>query len=250
MKRFRLTALAALLLAALMPSLAWAGEAEDVLGKIRDKYEKFEAGLTDMTMTMDITAKTPGQDVMMEQKIYRKGDRTRIESFVKNPETGKPEARTHTILINDGRESWMMSPFAGRRKMPAGPEAPKTDDWWSMITEKARVTGEERVNGREAYVIRIEGEKGGPEARMWVEKKDLTLLKAESAQEGRTANWVFSDFKRAGEWELPYRTEMFADGKLSAVTVVRSVDLNKGLPDDLFDLKRPMPWEEPAPEGK
>ena len=44
------------------------------------------------------------------------------------------------------------------------------------------------------------------------------------------------DFRKVkGDWELPYKTEMYGNNELMSTTLVKSVEINKGLSDDLFN---------------
>jgi len=55
-------------------------------------------------------------------------------------------------------------------------------------------------------------------------------------QDGKISTALFSDFKKlTGDWQFPYKTEMYQDKTLLSTMIVKSVAVNKGLSDDLFN---------------
>jgi len=63
------------------------------------------------------------------------------------------------------------------------------------------------------------------------------LVKGEgTGAQGKTAAWLNSDFNKIkGDWEIPYKTEMYVDGEIMSTSTVKSVKINEGLSDDLFN---------------
>jgi hypothetical protein len=47
-----------------------------------------------------------------------------------------------------------------------------------------------------------------------------------------------SNFRKVEKWEMPYTTEVFADGKLMTKSTIKTLNINKGLSDDLFDADK------------
>ena len=64
------------------------------------------------------------------------------------------------IIICDGKDTWMISPFMGKQKLSyeEGREYQMGTDWWKFISEKTKVVGVERVGERECYVLDVEEE--------------------------------------------------------------------------------------------
>ena len=108
--------------------------------------------------------------------------------------------------------------------------------WWELISEKTKIVGTEQVGGRECYVVEIKEEES-PFTRMWLDKENLVLIKGEYKEaEGEITLWVYSDFKKIKDnWEIPYKIQMYVDGNLAGSLLVKSLEINKGLSDDLFD---------------
>jgi outer membrane lipoprotein-sorting protein len=50
---------------------------------------------------------------------------------------------------------------------------------------------------------------------------------------------IFSDLKKVkGQWEMPYKTEMYAKGKLMSTVVITALQVNKGIADDQFNADK------------
>lgn len=222
----------------LFSAFAWGEDQKDVLERIKQKYEGFDKGVKDMQLSMEVSTNAMGQPVKAEQTIFRKGEKARIESTVTPPGEASAGPKK-TVFIYDGKDTWMLSPGKEAQKLPQDASAQmKTDEkWWDRVLGKAKVKGEEKKAGRDAYVIEIPAEKGTPASTLWVDKNALVLLEAESqAADGKPAKWVFSDFKKvADDWEMPFRTEMYVGDALQSTSTIKSFQVNKGISDDLFN---------------
>jgi outer membrane lipoprotein-sorting protein len=144
-----------------------------------------------------------------------------------------------TIIIYDGKDTWMISSFTGKKKKLSGKDEKQYQrerNWWKLISEKAKLLGTEKVGKRECYVVEIEEEEY-PFTKLWLDKRSLVLIKNESkGTEGEIILLIHSDLRKIkGDWEMPYKTEMYTDGELMATSLVKSIKINKGLSDDLFD---------------
>jgi hypothetical protein len=70
-----------------------------------------------------------------------------------------------------------------------------------------------------------------------MDKKNLYMVKSEGeGTDGEIILMVNSDFRKVkGDWEMPYKTEMYGDNELMFTLLVKSIEINKGVSDDLFD---------------
>jgi outer membrane lipoprotein-sorting protein len=225
-------------------SVGVAAEWADILKDIKAKYAPYKQAIKDMTMEQEMKATTPQGEMTSTSKMYRKGEKYRVESTTKMPpmpQMPKEMQEMKAIVINDGKDIWMISPFSGKQKLPEEQKKMQRSesDWWDLISDKAKVTGSENVGGRDCYVIEIVEQKDLPYTKMWLDKKALVLTKAENkAPNGETVQAVFSDFKKMKDWETPYKTEVTSAGKPLSVIVIKSLEINKGLSDDLFDATK------------
>ena len=155
------------------------------------------------------------------------------------PDMPKGMGEMETVIIYDGEDLWMISSFSGKKKLSdeEAHEYQTERNWWDLISEKAKIVGTEKVDKRECYVVETKEEKEFPFTRIWLDKKSLDLIKGERKQpKEETMLWVHSDFKKVkGDWEVPYKTEIYTGEKLVSTFLVKSLEINKGLSDDLFD---------------
>jgi outer membrane lipoprotein-sorting protein len=64
------------------------------------------------------------------------------------------------------------------------------------------------------------------------------LVKYEGVVSGKNMVLVNSEFKKVnGDLEMPYKMVMTADGKPMMTSTVKSIEVNKGLDDKLFDIE-------------
>jgi len=211
-----------------------------VLEQAKAKYAKFEEEVKDITIVQEMKMVTEEGEITEEMKMLKKGKKFRIENVMQMPEVPEiPEEMALTnVIIYDGKDTWMISPFMGKQKLPyeEGKEYQAGMGWWELISEKAKIVGTKKVGGRECYVVEIKEEESAF-TRLWLDKKNLVLIKYESKEaEGETTLLVYSDFRKIKDnWEMPYKTQMYVDGKLMGTFLIKSLEINKGLSDELFD---------------
>lgn len=208
---------------------------QSILKQAKTKYAKFEKEVKDMTIVREMTMTTSEGKMTSESKVFKKGKKFRIENTMQIPDM---PSGMKTIIIYDGKETWMISPMRGKKKLSQEEQKQyQTGDWWDFLSEKGQLVGTEKVGKRDCYIVQIKEQKESPYTKVWLDKKDLVLVKAESKEsKGETMLMVFSDFRKIKDkWEMPYMTEMYVDGKLASTILVKSLKTNTGLSDDLFD---------------
>lgn len=221
------------------------GLAEDlstIAKEAQARYAKFEKEVKDMTIVQETVMSEPKMTSQM--KMLRKGEKFRMEVKIKMQMPEEAEmppgmGQMETIIIYDGKDTWMISSFTGKKKKLSGKDEKQYQrerNWWKLISEKAKLLGTKKIGKRECYVVEIE-DKEYPFTKLWLDKKNLVLIKGESkGAEGEIILLIHSDFRKIkGDWEMPYKTEMYTDGELMATSLVKSIKINKGLSDDLFD---------------
>lgn len=230
--------------------------AEDIAGiraQLQAKYAKFDKLVKDLKMDMDVSmavseekGKKGGAETMTSvNTMYYKEPKFRMDSKMS---MGPKGGEMTTTVIFDGEQMWMVS-MMGTHKLGDKDQAKYAKDrswkWWNYLTEGGAVTGSEEVGGRDCWVIEFAQpkEKDGarpPFSRLWLDKARLVQVKAEfPIDKGKTGMALYSDVRPAiGKLELPHKTEMYADGKLAMTSVIRSIEYNKGIADELFDAKK------------
>ena len=238
----RLLFLATLVLAVFSTSV-FAQDTQAILKQAADKCAEFEAQVKDMHMVQTMATYTEEGKIEAEQTVYTQGDKSRIEMAMELPKTdgmvvGDSLGTLRTVMINNGTEAWMFSPFGGKQQLTqeeAERNAPARN-CWGFFPDNARVSGSETLNGRDCYVVDVVEE--GIATRLWLDKTNFIPVQGESKDSTGTESykWVHSDFHHIqGDWEYPYHTEMYDGKDLAATMTVTALEVNQGLSADLFD---------------
>jgi outer membrane lipoprotein-sorting protein len=213
---------------------------------MRDNCTKFMGDVKDLTMSMDMTNKSPQGSMASTSTLYSKGDKFRAEIAMKEMPGGGAMpagmAGMKTIVIKDGVNVWMVNPMTGKMKLPAADANRYRGQWLcsDYIPQTAEIVGSEAVGGRDCYVVADKDPKA-TFSKLWIDKKNYHLLKLEGKPEkGQPAMVaIFSDFRKvAGDWEVPYMTQVDMGTDVASTIAVTSVAVNKGLKDDLFNADK------------
>lgn len=228
--------------------LGFSQSVSDILRKAESNYKNFNQDFKDIAIVFDAKMYTPEGEMTSEAKLFTKGEKFRSEILMQFPESaGMPEGMGSmlVVVIFDGQDTWMISPFMGKKKLTAVQAEEQTYyqagmNWWKSISSKAKYIGIERINNRECYVLEIEAEGASLYGKVWVDKNNLFLVQTDGINDsGQTMRMILSDFRKAkGSWELPYKIEMFLDEVQTMTVLTKSLEINKGLSDDLFDADK------------
>lgn len=217
-------------------ALTW----DELKAKIEEKYEEFNSEIKDMQMVMQVESKgMPGQGPA-ESKMFVKGEKYRMESKMNMPEgSGMPAGMKEmkSIIIFDGKDTWAINPFTGKKKLPAQEGARSNQMvWWEDLPANGKIIGTEKVGEKDCYVVQTWDEEEDSKLKGWIDKENLTLVRLKyENEEGKTFTVVNSDFENLEDWQMPYTTKVLAGGEEVSKTVIKSIEINKGLSDDLFD---------------
>ncbi|MBU4304508.1 MAG: outer membrane lipoprotein-sorting protein [Candidatus Omnitrophica bacterium] len=210
-----------------------------VLQQIKAKYSQFGNDIQDISITQQMTTVAPEGTMVIEMTLLQKGKKFRSEGSMNMPGAPSGMGPMKTTVIFDGKDTWMIAPMMGKKKLSPqeSKDQQKDKNWWELVSEQAKITGMEQTGGRECYVVAMNDPENAPFTRMWLDKNNLVLMKMESKGRKREPVVIeFSDFKKVkGEWEMPYKTEMYANGKLMSTIQVKALQVNKGVADEQFD---------------
>ncbi|MBN1695143.1 outer membrane lipoprotein-sorting protein [candidate division WOR-3 bacterium] len=231
-------------------ALTWA----ELKAQIEAKYSSFSDEVNDMEMVMEAETKAmegmqgPGPS---EIKMFRKGNKYRMEMKMSMPEgAGMPAGMGDmtNIMIFDGKDLWSVNQFAGKTKIEADADAAKGDqmNWWKDMPENGKIIGSEKIGDKDCYVVEAwdidtSSIKTGEENKIkgWIEKGTLLLIQSEfRGAKDETFKAVNSNFQKVEKWELPYTTEIYTGGKLITKTAIKTLKINQGLSDELFDADK------------
>jgi len=220
----------------------------DILRKAESNYKNFNQDFKDTAMVFDAKIYTPEGEMTSEMKLFTKGEKSRSETLIQFPEAeGMPEGMGSmlVVVIFDGQDTWMISPFVGKMKLTDVQAEEQMQyqtgmNWWKFISDKTKYVGIEKIGGRECYLLELEIERESPYKRIWVDKDRLFLVQAEGDNiDGEKVRTIFSDFRKVkGSWELPYKIEVFINEVQTMTVLTKSLEINKGLSDDLFDADK------------
>ena len=220
----------------------------DILRKAESNYKNFNQDLKDMAMVFNTKIYMPEGEMTSEMKLFTKGEKSRSEIMMQFPESANmPEGMDSmlVVVISDGQDTWMISPFVGKKKLTTEQAEEQMQyqmgmNWWRSISDKAKYIGIERINNRECYVLKIEAEGDSLDTKIWVDKNNLFLVQTENKSDsGKTMRMIFSDFRKIKDnWELAYKTEGFTDEEPFMTILLKSFEINQGLSDGLFDVDK------------
>jgi len=236
---------AALLAALLLPCAALAADA-------RSAVEAFVARLAgaavaDLTIEQTFTLYHPdGRHPQStgEQRVWTKiPRRQRVEQVME----GRREVRLSVgdqVWIRTGDGRVYEAPPAERQRdrthlvMPFRRTAADVLAEWRALGVRDDVSHVTRVAGRPLTVIGAQaGDRDAPSVWLDGERGVVRVIRREKLPKGEgTVDLTFSEHRPlTGAFAFPYRQEAFVDGKLLLLVVVRSVAVNTGPPDALFD---------------
>ena len=179
-----------------------------------------------------------------EQRVWIKVPRRqRVEQVV--------EGRRQVRLSTEG-QVWLRSADGRVSEAPAGdrerdrthlvvPFRRTADDLlaeWRSLGVRDDVSHVTRLAGRAVTVIGAKpGERDTPSVWLDPDHGVVRLIRRERLPRGEgVVDLAFSEHRRlAGAFFFPHRQEAFVDGKLVVLIVVRTITVNTGLADTLFD---------------
>jgi outer membrane lipoprotein-sorting protein len=207
---------------------------KDIYSRIKKKYTNFEKEVKDIKLMQETNADYKKGNLTTKMDVMKKGVKFRVDALMNMPGMDKEMKST---IIYDGKDTWMMSALMGKQKITGDIQSQyqPEKDWWGLLSKNAKVKGIEVIDKRKCYVI--EFEKDSPFERLWLDQENLVLIKGESEiTQGQNMMWIYSDFKKIkDEWEFPYKTKIFVNDQLVSDVVIKSLEINTGLRDELFD---------------
>lgn len=207
------------------------------LAKIAAAYSRYGQDFADMTIKQKMTIHTPQGEMNQASQLFRKGDKFRIDSQMEIPNAPAAMGKMETTVLYDGMNTWMSSPFTGKRQLPATEAAHYANqrNFSRFINQSSRITGEETVGGRACYVLETTDENKVP-LKLWIDKDHFTLVQGEAKQSEGTIRWTGSDFRKVkGDWEMAYETKVYLNDELLSTVDIESVQTNTGLSDAIFN---------------
>ena len=220
---------------------------DNIVKQAEARQKKFFDGIKDMTLVQDSVTNTPQGQINGSMTMMMKGKKYRMTSSMDMPGGGQGQmpGKMETVAVYDGKEAWMVTPFTGKQKLPPDQieQMDAANVWWTKALDGATLAGSETVDGHDCWVIEAAPAKAGEPGehgrftKLWLDKKSLNQVRAEAeGPQGRPVVMKFSDFRdlKPG-YEIPYKTQSYIGDQMVSEMTVKSVEIDKGLADDLFD---------------
>jgi outer membrane lipoprotein-sorting protein len=238
-------ALALMMIVAGMVFTADRASADDFskfIEKAKKGYEKHLSAFQDETIVEEMKTTTAAGEMITLNTIYRKGGKTRIDSEIKMSgsaaKAGMPDSVVSTV-VSDGTDYWIVAPNGKTRKLTReeADQYKGQDYLWSLILARAEMAGSEKLGERDCYIVALPRE-DRPKLKVWMDKDTWAIVSVETPSgAGEATKTMNSDFRKSPDgWEIPYKTKTYMGDRLVSTLVVKSVEFDKGLADDLFSI--------------
>ena len=232
----------AILVCLFLTNVSYSMDWPTLVKNAKARHQEFLKDVKDMELMQEMTVYGEGGANKSEVKMYKKGEKSRIEANMQMGQASEMPpgmANMQIIVIDDGVDTWMISSFAGKTKVSPEEKIEQRNDWdwWRLVTGKATITGSERVEKRDCFVVKTTPSEEFPFNKLWVDKSTYFMVKGEAKDDGgKETMIIFKDFRKVkGKWEMPYYNEAYHDGNLFMTFKITSAKINKGLSDALFD---------------
>jgi outer membrane lipoprotein-sorting protein len=205
-----------------------------ILRDAQTRCERQHALIRDMTLHQSITTASDQGPVQSQQTVYEKGKQSRMEMTMQAGDSTNPPM-TITVISN-GTQAWMISPYTGKRQMPEADTRQHNagTDCWDFTPANSSIGGSDLLQGHDCYIVNLN--KDSVQHRLWLDKTSLNVLQGISFSGTDSVRWVLSDFRKIiGDYEYPYKVEMFDGDEVINTMLVESVAVNMALSDTLFD---------------
>ncbi len=211
--------------------------AKDIVKKAENMYKGKAEKVKDMTMIQTTNIDIRGQKMTTKQTIYKKGDKSKVESVIYMGEN-----KMESSVINDGENIYVIS-MGQVQTMPndkSKNNGIEDSFWWKEAGDSLKLVGEEKVKGINCYVLEYIGgaEKGN---KIWVDKEKYLIRKAITTDEqlggtmGGPIEMYFEEYKNIKNMvDIPFLVTAYLNGNKVIETKTENVKVNTGLSDDIF----------------
>jgi outer membrane lipoprotein-sorting protein len=219
----------------MVPGYLCAITSEELSKLLKDRATQFDNTIQDLVMEVETILLKDGKEVgRSRSKVFRKGDKVRIESTMETPH----EEGILSTMVYDGENAWILTPMGKAIKIE---DIPKEQiDPTRFIPQDARILGEERIDDQVCYVV--EYTEFRMAYKLWIERSRLIPLRMEIAPEGEEdippTIISFKDYRKVeGLWGLPYKTIVESSPHTKAISYIKRLEVNKGVDEALFEVK-------------
>ncbi len=215
----------------------FATSVKTIVGEMNERYRKIMEESGAIRITQEINSIANGAEISSTQIVLKKGSKYRISTVSK---MDIDIEKIKNVILFDGIDLWFISPFVGITLMPKDQslKAGVFDDFSKIIPFSSILSGTEKINGEDCYVLKTQEELDLPFSKIWVSKSRFVPLKASGNMSKKTVNLIFSDYKKINDiWGIPYKIQTFLEDSIVSSTIVTSVETGMNISDEIFDVK-------------
>jgi outer membrane lipoprotein-sorting protein len=232
-----------LLLLTLLAPLVGVANAQDpecagLVARVQAQCDRFIAEVYDMTVVQTLRS----ADTDTQQRVYRKGAKSRVETITESLSQdlgtiSKSPTSKSAVWIYDGTDGWIIEDGKSKTKIPSTDlqAYTSTNSCWGFHPSSAELDQAHKIPDKNCCVVGLQD--GETRYELYLCTERLIILEGSTVDAaGRSLHWVHSDFRKIGnDFNFPFKTEVYVDRELQSTTLVKSIDVNTGLADDLFD---------------
>jgi len=112
------------------------------------------------------------------------------------------------------------------------------DDFSKLIPLSSRISGEEKINNEDCYIIKTPDDSDVPFKKIWVSQTRFVPLKVTGMLSKKIITLIFTDYKKIeGIWGIPNKTETMIDNELVATSTVETVETDIDIANETFDIQ-------------
>ncbi len=225
----------------LSPALGDDASCNGLVERVQQQCAKFLSDVRDFTLLQEMRS----GNAVTEQVVLRKDVRTRVETRRQVEEEGLAVAEEvptgfEVLEIFDGTDGWRMTEDGPVTRLPSSEVKGYAveHNCWGFSLDHAVAGEPKRIQDRECCVVTLE--ENGTHYELLLCTRRLVILEGSRVDpDGRKVRWVHSEFKKVyGDFQFPFKTEIFIDDTLASTTGVMHFKVNTGLDDELFDLEK------------
>ncbi|MBI5060226.1 hypothetical protein HZB60_10655 [candidate division KSB1 bacterium] len=226
-------------------------ECAKLVSRVQAQCDRFMAEVFDMTVVQTLSS----LDTETQQRVLRKGTKSRVETIVSSHSqdlgtiSKVPEAR-NSVWIFDGTDGWIIEGGKAKTKIASTDlkAYTTTNSCWGFHASSAEVDQAHKIPDKNCCIVGLQD--GDTRYELFLCTERLIILEGSTTDKaGRSLHWVHSDFRKlGGDFSFPFKTEVYIDRELQSTTIVKSIEVNSGLTDDLFDADHEVQMKNGVPD--
>jgi len=209
----------------------------DIVKEMNLRYNKIMERSNGIRITQTIKSIMDDSEISSSQTIWKKDRKYRIETI---SQMELEEEKTKNTILFDGNNIWFVSPFVGITMLPKDEPMLQGffDDFTKLLPPNSIITGDEKIDNEDCFVIETPDKAEVPLKRIWISKSRFIPLKATGMLKNELITLIFDDYKRIeGIWGIPYKTVTTLRDETICISTIEKVETGVEIPNELFDVK-------------